>query len=323
MESQTLLDAKELNIRYSNLHGVSDVSFQLKQGDVLGLLGPNGAGKTTTLKMLSGAMLASSGVIKILGETLISSKPSIRKNIGYLPEQAPLYTSMTVNEYLRWAATLRLIPEHNLNAAVEQVTSQCGLQEYRQRLIKTLSKGIRQRTGIAQAIIHKPSIILLDEPTDGLDPIQIREIRNLIIALSKNACVILSSHILPEIEACCNKVIIMNHGKIVYNGNIHALRRASGHQHLVVRFSHAICYDTLEAIACIEHVTPQSDTSYLVRCLDRDITTQAIISKSMEQGWSITEIKHYDIPLEEFFDIVTRQTHHEPNDELERTLGGI
>ncbi len=323
MEPQTLLEAKELNIRYANLHGVSDISFQLKQGDILGLLGPNGAGKTTTLKMLSGALLATGGIIKIQGETLVSDKPAIRKNIGYLPEQAPLYSSMTVNEYLKWAATLRLVPEQDLDAAVEQVTLQCGLQEYSLRLIKTLSKGIRQRIGIAQAIIHKPTIILLDEPTDGLDPIQIREIRNLIIALSKNAGVILSSHILPEIEACCNKVIIMNHGKIVYNGDIHALRKASGHQHLIVSFSHAICYDTLEAIACIEHVTPQSDTSYLVRCLDRNISTQAIISKSMEQGWSITEIKHYEIPLEDFFDIVTRQTHHEANDELERTLGGI
>ena len=151
----------------------------------------------------------------------------------------------------------------------------------------------------------------------------IREIRNLILELSQEAGVILSSHILPEIEACCNKVIIMNRGKIVYDGNIEALRKASGHQHLIVSFSHPICYDTLETIDCIEHVNPQSDTSYLVRCPDRNTATQAIISKSTEQGWSITEIKHYDIPLEEFFELMTRHSHHHAEDELEKTLGGI
>ncbi len=323
MEANTLLEATELNIQYSNLHGVTNFTVRLKRGEILGLLGPNGAGKTSTLRMLSGTMLADSGSIRVLGKVLSSDDPSTRQHLGYLPERAPLYLSMTVNEYLRWAGSLHLLPENSLDSAIDKAKDRCGLKDYGKRVIKTLSKGIRQRIGIAQAIIHDPQVILLDEPTDGLDPTQIREIRGLIIELGKEAGVILSSHILPEIEACCNKVIIMNRGKIVYNGNIDALREASGHLHLIVRFSHAICYDTLEAIDCIERVNPQSETSYLVRCPDRNTATQAIISKSAEQGWSISEIKHYDIPLEKFFELMIQRSHHLQEDELEKTLGGI
>lgn len=323
MESQILLEADNLNVRYSNQHGVSNICVKLKQGEILGLLGPNGAGKSSTLKMLSGTLLADRGTIKVMGETLSSDYPLTRKNIGYLPEHAPLYLSMTVDEYLRWVGTLHLLKQDELDHALQNTKQRCGLNDYGHRVIKTLSKGIRQRTGIAQAIIHEPKVILLDEPTDGLDPTQIREIRHLIFELSQQAGVLLSSHILPEIEACCNKVIIMNHGRIVYDGKIDALREASGHQHLIVSFAHAICYDTLEALDCIEHVDPHSETSYLVRCPDRTIATQAVISKSAEQGWSISEIKHYDIPLEEFFEIMIKHQHHKQEDELEKTLGGL
>ncbi|MDH3343353.1 MAG: ABC transporter ATP-binding protein, partial [Gammaproteobacteria bacterium] len=218
-------------VRYYGQHrAVDDISFTLKTGDILGFLGPNGAGKSTTMKMLSGNLAPNAGEIHINGFDLLDQPRQAKTEIGYLPEQPPLYKEMTVDEYLTYCARLHRIPKSNIANAVKLAKTRCSLTEVGRRLLGNLSKGYQQRAGIAQAIIHSPKIIILDEPTVGLDPNQIREIRDLIVELGKEHGIILCTHILPEVEAVCNRVQIINKGKFVYEASMGDLldKRASG-----------------------------------------------------------------------------------------------
>ncbi|MGH8456565.1 MAG: ABC transporter ATP-binding protein, partial [Stenotrophobium sp.] len=204
MDSEILIEARGLTRRYGPTVAVSDLSLTLRKGEILGLLGPNGAGKSTTMKMLTGNLAPSSGTALIKGVSLHDAPTAAKRNLGYLPEQPPVYPELTVDEYLRYCAGLHGIASAQRAAAVKQAKKSCGLADTGQRLIGNLSKGYQQRVGLAQAIIHRPSVIVLDEPTVGLDPIQIREIRSLITELGQTHSVILSSHILPEIQAVCS-----------------------------------------------------------------------------------------------------------------------
>lgn len=196
---------------------VQDVDLVLKQGEVLGLLGPNGAGKTSTLRMLTGNLAPSAGSLSICGVDLLDKPRDAKAFIGYLPETPPLYQEMTVDEYLRFVAKLHRMQRHETQAALGDVKQRCGLSDTGKRLINTLSKGYQQRVGIAQAIIHRPDVIILDEPTVGLDPNQMREIRALISELGAQHSVILSTHILSEVEAVCDQIKIMHHGRIIFS----------------------------------------------------------------------------------------------------------
>lgn len=196
-----LIQAKNLHRYYADTHAVNNVSIELNQGEILGLLGPNGAGKSSCLQMLCGALAPSAGQILINDLDLLDQPIQAKQHIGYLPDKPPLYQELSVNEYLDYAARLRRIPGSQLKPLRDHAIQRCGLEDYGKRLIANLSKGYQQRVGIAQAIIHQPEIIILDEPTVGLDPIQMREIRKLIIELGKQHGVILSTHILPEVQA--------------------------------------------------------------------------------------------------------------------------
>lgn len=195
---------------------VQDVDLVLKKGEVLGLLGPNGAGKTSTLRMLTGNLAPSAGSLSICGVDLLDKPRDAKAFIGYLPETPPLYQEMTVDEYLRFVAKLHRMRRHEIQVALGDVKQRCGLSDMGKRLINTLSKGYQQRVGIAQAIIHRPDVIILDEPTVGLDPNQMREIRALISELGAQHSVILSTHILSEVEAVCDQIKIMHHGRIIF-----------------------------------------------------------------------------------------------------------
>lgn len=219
------VSAHALSRHYATHVAVRDLSFELHRGEVLGLLGPNGAGKTTTLQMLAGCLAPSAGSIEICGIDLLDQPLKAKALLGYLPETPPLYRELTVDEYLRLAARLRRVAKTELANAIEQAKLRCGLTEVGKRLIGNLSKGFQQRVGIAQAIVHNPSVVILDEPTVGLDPHQIREIRKLIKELGREHSVILSTHILPEVESVCDRILIMHHGQIIFTGNLEELKQ--------------------------------------------------------------------------------------------------
>jgi len=219
------VSAKDLSRSYGSRSAVQHIGFELRQGEVLGLLGPNGAGKTTTLQMLAGCLAPSTGTIEICGINLLEHPRQAKALLGYLPETPPLYRELSVDEYLRLAARLHRVPRNEIAATVSKAKQRCGLSEVGKRLVGHLSKGYQQRVGIAQAIVHNPRVVILDEPTVGLDPIQIREIRSLIRELGGEHSVILSTHILPEVESVCDRIQIMNQGKLVFGGNMSELKQ--------------------------------------------------------------------------------------------------
>jgi len=219
MRSPVTLSARKLMRHRGHRLVVNDVSLELRRGEVLGLLGHNGAGKSTTLQMLTGALPAQSGQIEICGFDLLNEPQQAKACIGFLPEHPPLYRDMRVDDFLRFAARLHRIPSAKLADALTQAKQRCGLQDCSRKIIGTLSKGYQQRVGIAQAIIHNPAVVVLDEPTVGLDPAQIRDIRTLIRELGNCSSVILSTHLLNEVESLCDRVIILQKGRLIYDGS--------------------------------------------------------------------------------------------------------
>ena len=214
-KDKTLISIKGLTKFYGPKKAIEDVSFDVHHAEILGLLGPNGAGKSTTMQIICGVIAANNGSVNIAGHDIIDAPKQAKQNIGFLPEQLPLYGDLTVDEYLFYSAKLRGIKKQNINDLIISCKKRCGLENTGKRLIQNLSKGYKQRVGIAQAIIHMPSIIILDEPTSGLDPKQILEIRELMRELSKVHSIIISTHILSEVETICDRVLVINEGNIV------------------------------------------------------------------------------------------------------------
>ena len=220
-----MIEVRNLTKRYGELTAIQDVSFTVGRGEILGFLGPNGAGKTTTMRILTGYMPASGGTATVDGFDVFESSFEVRKRIGYLPESPPLYLDMTVDGYLRFVARIKGVAKADLDGATDRAVETCGLAEVRHRLTGHLSKGFRQRVGLAQALIHDPPVLVLDEPTIGLDPRQIIEIRKLIRRLSGNRTVILSTHILPEVSQICEKVVILAAGRVALEGRMDDLMK--------------------------------------------------------------------------------------------------
>ena len=223
MDSQTYLEINNLNKFYDKHHALDDVSLNISVGEIVGLLGPNGAGKSTTMKIVTGNLSSSSGDVLINDINIVQQPTKTKTQLGYLPEVPPLYKELTVYEFLILASKLKKIPKKNIITSVESTIEMCGLMEVKNKLISNLSKGFQQRVGIAQAIVHNPKLVVLDEPTVGLDPNQVVQIRELIKKISKNKAILFSSHILSEVEAICNRVYILNFGKIIYTANIKKL----------------------------------------------------------------------------------------------------
>ncbi len=224
-----MIEARGISKRYGDLLAVDDVSFSAESGEVIGFLGPNGAGKTTTMRILTGFLPASDGTALIAGHDIFEDPLAARRAVGYLPEVPPLYPEMDAVGYLRYVATLKDVPRSKRKAAVERAIERCGLEEVHRKVIGSLSRGYRQRVGLAQAIVHNPSVLILDEPTVGLDPIQVREIRALIADLTSADqaegahTVVLSTHILAEVEAICRRVILINAGRKVVDSPLDEL----------------------------------------------------------------------------------------------------
>ena len=220
-----MIEVANLSKRYGELAAVRDASFTAPSGQILGFLGPNGAGKTTTMRIITGFLPATSGTVRVEGFDVFTQSSEVRRRIGYLPESPPLYNDMTAAGFLRFVARLKGMARGNLAAALDRVLETCGLKDVRDRLLGHLSKGFRQRVGLAQALIHDPPVLILDEPTIGLDPKQIIEIRRLIRTLGGKRTVVLSTHILPEVSQVCDKVVIINDGRIVVEDELANLTR--------------------------------------------------------------------------------------------------
>jgi ABC-2 type transport system ATP-binding protein len=299
--SDLTVSARELSRRFGGADAVRAIDLHLRRGEVLGLLGPNGAGKTTTMQMLTGNLAPSAGSVSICGIDLLERPTAAKARIGYLPEVPPLYKELTVDEYLRLAARLHRVPRSELPAAVARAKQRCGVSDMGARLIATLSKGYQQRVGIAQAIIHTPDVVILDEPTVGLDPNQIREIRALIRELSDNHSVILSTHILPEVEAVCDRVQILHRGSIVYGGTIDELRRFRGGHALVVGLRQAPALEALTRVPGVARVERTNEGMLRLFQQEGQDPTDAVVRSSVEHGWGLYHLAPERASLEDVF----------------------
>ncbi len=295
---------------------VDNISFNVRRGEVLGFLGPNGAGKSTTMRMITGNLAPSHGRIVINGTDILDQPKKAKADIGFLPELPPLYRELTVNEYLQFCARLNRIPSDKQSTAIDSAKARCGLADVGKRLIDNLSKGYQQRVGIAQAIIHSPAVVILDEPTVGLDPIQIREIRHLIRELSNEHSVILSTHILPEVQATCDRVQIINQGRLVLNDSIEGLIQRMQTSSLRLRTKNRTDNNILLATEGVVAVHVVDEDCVQIKHKPEINPAAAIAKITVEQGWELLELTPERRSLEEIFvDITTaEQTADEPTE---------
>lgn len=301
------VEATNLTRLYSGREAVSNVSFTLTKGQVLGFLGPNGAGKSTTMKMLTGNLAPTNGSVKICGIDMMENPKEAKALIGYLPEMRPLYKELTVDEYLTIAARLHRVSSNAIKKAVENAKERCGLSQMSNRLIENLSNGYQQRVGIAQAIIHNPMVVILDEPTVGLDPIQIRDIRSLIREVGCEYSVIISTHILPEVEMVCDHVQIIDKGKLVFNGSIDVLKKQRIGNKLLIGLRNPPSVDAMLITAGVIEAESLPNNMMRVRLADEASSADAIVQASVINNWGLFQIAPDQTSLEDVFVQLTYQ----------------
>ena len=315
MGGRPLIQVENLTKRYGQHLALDNVSFTVNKGEILGFLGPNGAGKSTTMNIITGYISATEGTVKVDGLDILEQPQEAKKKIGYLPELPPLYMDMTVEEYLRFVCRIKKVEKNKEKETLYKVMELVKINDMRKRLIKNLSKGYKQRVGLAQAMIGSPEVLILDEPTVGLDPKQIIEIRNLIKGLGKQHTIILSSHILSEVSAVCDRVMIIDKGKIVASDSPDNLsRRMSQSNRLVLRIQ-GPKQDILDTIKEIEgvkfvevqRVREQGTFDILVEAHDEEDVREALFYAMSEKRYPILMMKSMDLTLEDIFLQVTSQ----------------
>jgi len=299
---------KDLTKIYGKQKAVNNISFEIKTGEIVGFVGPNGAGKSTTMKILTGFIPQTSGEAKINDLDLIENSLEIRKNIGYLPENNPLYLDMYVKEYLEFVAGIYKLGSKT-KARIEEIIEQTGLTVEQNKKIGALSKGYRQRVGLAQALIHDPSILILDEPTSGLDPNQIIEIRNLISEVGKEKTVMLSTHIMQEVEAICDRIIIINKGEIVADDSIESIHKHSKDQLItvIVEFDQKADQKELEKIDLVDKVAKIDEKNWLIQSSSTEDIRPNIFSFAVKSNMAVLSMQKKEKSLEEVFQELTKQ----------------
>jgi len=298
------LKIHQLTKIYGQQRAIDSISFEVKEGEIVGFLGPNGAGKSTTMKILSCYIPPSEGFAEVAGFSVMEQPIEAKKAIGYLPEHNPLYLDMYVHEYLRFIGSLHQMPNKYLKERVEEMVSKCGLTREQNKKIGALSKGYRQRVGLAQAMIHNPKVLILDEPTTGLDPNQILEIRQLIKEVSVDKTVIFSTHIMQEVEALCNRAIIINKGKIVADSSLSEIRNRKAGKVVNVEFEGDINQELLAQIVGVVSVSQQGKLFKLYVEGDKEI--RPLISKlAGEQGWITLSLSQEEDSMEKVFQELT------------------
>lgn len=296
---------------YGRQNAVDKLSFQVKTGEVLGFLGPNGAGKTTTMKVITGYIETNDGDIEVGGVSVRRNPEEVKKHIGYLPEHNPLYQDMPIIDYLSFVAGLQGVEKNDIENRVSEMIRVCGLSREKHKKIRELSKGYKQRVGLAQALIHDPEVLILDEPTTGLDPNQIVEIRELIKNIGREKTVILSSHILAEVEATCDRILIINKGKIVANGTPEELRRhAHGNEIMRVELGNAERNEAFTALkelpdlTLVDFAAPQGSL-FEVQCAKGQNPAKAIFDLCVQKNWYLQQLTPIETKLEDVFREVT------------------
>jgi gliding motility-associated transport system ATP-binding protein len=300
-----MIEVRDLHMHYGETHALRGVGFSIDAGQVVGLLGPNGAGKTTTMKIVVGYLMPTSGSARVDGFEVTESPIEVQRRIGYLPENAPLYHDMLVQEYLAFMSDVRGLDGQTRKRRLEIVVAECAIQEVLTRPIGHLSKGYRQRVGLASALLHDPPILILDEPTGGLDPNQIVEVRELIRRMGRTKTVILSTHILPEVEATCDRAVILIDGLVRANGTLTELK-SSRAQVLTIRADDpARARTTLERVPHVARVLPRSApdgfTTFRLELDDEREIGEALGDLVRREGWALRELKRDDRSLEQVF----------------------
>lgn len=307
-----MIRVEELTKRYAGFTAVDGISFEVGKGEIVGFLGPNGAGKSTTMRMLSCFLPPTSGRAEIAGHDVFSDSLKARERIGYLPENVPLYLDMRVHEYLRYRARLKGVLGRRMKERIGDVTDLCGLGDVSTKLLGALSKGYRQRVGLADAMVHEPDLLILDEPTIGLDPNQIRQVRELIKNLGRHHTILISTHILPEVEMTCSRVMILNRGRIVASDapeNLRAHLRAAGDARLEARVPDAkVAADELRAVAGVRSVeaTEVGEWAEFRIVVDAGADPREALHRlAVDRGWAVRELSRNRVTLEEVFAEVT------------------
>ena len=308
--SDLMIEVEDLTKNYGLTRAVNKVSFSVKRGEVLGFLGPNGAGKSTTMKMLTCYLAPTAGRAMVAGHDVFSDSLEVRKRVGYLPEDTPIYRDMTVVEFLEFAAALRGMDRSKIAGRIKEIGLRCGLGDVAGKLVGELSKGFRQRVGLAQAMLHDPDILILDEPTSGLDPNQIVEIRSLIKEIGREKTVILSTHILPEVQATCSRVVIINDGKLVADGTPDELRaRTHGGRYRVVVESNGVAKEAIrDQLARLAGVTrcelitgEEGSHSFALDAGGTNDLRKPIFRAAVDNRWTLLELARESASLEDVF----------------------
>jgi ABC-2 type transport system ATP-binding protein len=313
-----MIEVENLTKRYAAARAVQDVSFSVRRGEIVGLLGPNGAGKSTIMRVLSCFMPATSGTVRVAGQDVFTQADEVRRRIGYMPENNPLHRDMRVKEYLHFRASLKGLRRGHARERVDTVMQQCGLTDVRRRIIGQLSKGYQQRVGLADALVHEPDLIILDEPTVGLDPNQIRSVRQLIKDLAGRHTVLLSTHILPEVEMTCGRVLILQQGRILAADTPENLQKEMSESGQVVAEIVAPLHElhtAWESMADVEHFDLAPAEGEYIRCsltarAGVDIRPQ-IFALVCARGWTLRELSRSRHSLEDIFVRVTRPDREE------------
>ncbi len=309
-----MIEVNNLSKRYGRHLAVRDISFSVAKGEIIGFLGPNGAGKTTTLRMLTGYLPPSSGSATVAGFDIFRQSVEARKRIGYMPENVPLYDDMRVREYLSFRARIKGLSNSDARRRVSHVIDTCGLEGVRRKMIKTLSKGYRQRVGLADALVHQPDLLILDEPTNGLDPIQIRQIRELIKHLALNHTVLISTHILSEVEMIASRVIIIDNGKIKAADtpqNLISEMRAAGRLQVEMQVPAETVAPILADLPHVKKVSSEEQEDGWVRFMvwvdSGADTRQALATIAAHNNWPLRSLFRYEATLEDVFVELTRK----------------
>lgn len=298
---ESIVKIQHLSHRYSIQWAVRDVSFEMPQRGIYGLLGSNGAGKSTLMNILCGILKQTEGDVYVAGVNIRRHPLAAKRHIGFLPQKPPLYGDLTVEEYLTMAADLRWIPVREVRKSVDEVLELCGISHFRNRLLKHLSGGYQQRVGIAQAIIHKPDLVVLDEPTNGLDPNQIVDIRHLIKGIAEERTVLLSTHILPEVQAACDHILMMEQGQLVFAGTIDEFDHYIEPNTIFLQLAEGPSPDVLRAVPGVAKLDELGDQCYRIHFTDAQEVIERIVEDSSRFRWGLLEIRQERSSLDEIF----------------------
>lgn len=297
----SIVKVEHLSHKYHIQWAIQDINFEIKEKGVLGLLGSNGAGKSTTMNIICGVLNQTAGDVYLNGYNLRKNPVEAKRHIGFLPQRPPLYPDITVEEYLTYCAFLRLMPKKDIPQAVERAMKRCDITHFRERIISNLSGGYQQRVGIAQAIVHNPQFVVFDEPTNGLDPNQIVEIRHLIKEISADHAVLLSTHILSEVQATCNNIKMIEQGKLVFSGSMDDFNNYVAPSSLLATFDAAPALSELQAVSDVLQVEQLDKRTYRLKFDASKDISENLVGLSVSKGWQLSEIQLERLSLDSIF----------------------